>query len=270
MTLHICGRDFPLADGPYIAGVVNLSPESPIKEAVVADAAGAVVRARHLIQGGASMIDLGGRSSLHTARFVSPEEERARLLPTIHALKQEGVIVSVDTWDPETARVALEAGADAINDSGGFQHPGMIQVTAAAGCPVVVPFLNGPTPRDLTPLPADPIAAVLAFFDAAVERARRAGVRHLLLDPGTGYAQPHATWEAKETYQDTIYPHLPRLRHHGFALYVAPPWKPPEEQLPTFIRVLRDTGADFLRAHNVTIAVQAVHTIRAERTTRGS
>src|SRR5687768_3777335 len=97
-SVRIGSRAFPLAGGPYIVGVVNLSPESPINEAVVADAAGAVARARHLIQGGASLIDLGGRSSLHSARFVSPEEERARLLPAIHALKQEGVIISVDTW----------------------------------------------------------------------------------------------------------------------------------------------------------------------------
>jgi dihydropteroate synthase len=261
----IGGRDFPLEDGPYVVGVINLSPESPIKEAVVADAAGAVARARHLVDGGAAMIDLGGRSSLHSARYVSPEAERARLLPAIRALKREGVAVSVDTWDAETARASLDAGADAINDSGGFQDPAMIAVVAAAQCPVVVPFLNGPTPRDLTPLPDDPVAAVFAFFERAVERARRAGVHHLLLDPGTGYAQPHASWEEKEVYQDSIYPHLPRLRQYGFPLYIAPPWKPPEEQPANFARVLRETGADFLRAHNAAIAAEAV---RAERQRR--
>jgi dihydropteroate synthase len=268
MSIRIGGRDFLDADGPYVVGVINLSPESPIREAVVPDTAGALERARQLVAGGASMIDLGGRSSLHSARYVSPEEERARLLPAVEALKREGFLISVDTWDAETARVSLEAGADLINDSGGFQDPRMIEVIARAACPVVVPFLNGPTPRDLTPLPADPVAAVLAFFAAAVERARRAGVTQLLLDPGTGYAQPHATWEEKEVYQDSIYPHLPRLRVYGCPIYVAPPWKPPEEQLGNFTRVLRESGADFLRAHNIAIAARAVEIVRAERAER--
>lgn len=258
-SVRIGGRDFALARGPYLVGVINLSPESPIKEAVVTDAAGAVERARAMAALGASIVDLGARSSLFSAPPVSGAEERRRLLPAVAALKQAGFVVSVDTWDAATARAAAREGADLINDSEGLQDPAMIAAVAESGLPVVVPFLNGPNPREIVPMgPGDPVPAVMAWFAAAAARARAAGITQVILDPGTGYAQPAISWEDKEIWQRRIYPHLPRLRAMGFPVFVAPPWKPPDDLLPDLARIVRETELDFLRAHNVAIAAQAV------------
>ena len=112
---------FGAGQGPYVVGVVNLSPESTNEDSVVEDAASALARAQDLAARGARIIDLGGRSSHWTARTVPWREERDRLLPAIAALKEAGFLVSVDTWDGRVARAAVREGADLVNAADGFQ-----------------------------------------------------------------------------------------------------------------------------------------------------
>ena len=261
--LRIDNRDFPVAEGPYIVGVVNLSPESPNRDAVVADAEGAVTRAWQLAAAGARIIDIGAQSSHFAAARVSPEEEGARLAPAITALKAAGFSVSVDTWDAGVVRAAAQVGADLINDADGFQDPEVIAAVADTGLPVIVPFLNGPDPRALRPFDTeDPLAVMLPWFEAALARARRAGVQQVILDPGTGYAQPHLSSEAKERFQRRVYPQLPRLRALGCPLLVALPRKARRDVTLALARMIVAGGADFLRAHDAALAVEA---IRLER-----
>jgi dihydropteroate synthase len=264
-TVRIGGQTFPDAYGPTIVGVVNLSPESPNQDAVVPGAAAAVARARALVAAGARIVDVGARSSHFAAPLVSAAEERARLIPAVRALKAAGFLVSVDTWDAETVRAAAAAGADLINDSDGFQDPAVIAAVAESGLPVVIPFLNGPTPRALRPFDTDdPAAVMLPWFEAALARAARVGVREVILDPGTGYAQPHLDTAAKERFQRRVYPQLHRLRALGRPLLVALPRKQSRAVTLELARMIVAAGADFLRAHDPTLAREA---IAAERGT---
>lgn len=257
--MRIGNRDFPLDQGPYIVGVVNLSPESPNKDAIVEGAGGAVARAQQLVAGGAAIIDVGARSSHWAAELVSAQEECNRLLPALIDLKAAGFIVSVDTWEAEVVRAAAAAGADLINDSDGFQDPSMIEAIAATGLPVVIPFLNGPTPRELRPFDfTDPLATMLPWFEAALGRVRRAGVRAVMLDPGTGYAQQHLTAAEKEAFQRRVYPELHRIRALGCPLFVALPRKASRATTLELARLIVASGADFLRAHDPAIAVEAI------------
>ncbi len=262
--MRIGDQEFPLGGGPYIVGVVNLSPESPNQDAVVQGPRGAVARARTLAAQGARIIDVGARSSHYAAALVPPEEEMARLLPAIKELKAAGFTVSVDTWEAEVVRAAARAGADLINDSDGFQDPAVIEAVAAAGLPVVIPFLNGPNPRDLRPFDThDPLAVMLPWFERALARAARAGVRDVILDPGTGYAQPHLSPEEKEVYQRRVYPQLPRLREFGRPLLVALPRKPSRAVTLELARMIVAAGVDFLRAHDPLLAAEAIALERA-------
>jgi dihydropteroate synthase len=257
--LRIGGQEFPVGRRPHLVGVVNLSPESPNKDAIVAGVEGAVARARALAAAGVRIVDIGGQSSHFAAALVSREEECARLLPALAALKAAGFVVSVDTWDADVVRAAAEAGADVINDSDGFQDPAVIEAVAATGLPVIVPFLNGPNPRALRPFNADePMAVMLPYFEAVLERASRVGVRDIILDPGTGYAQPHLSTEAKEAYQRRVYPNLQRLRALGRPLLVALPRKHHRETTLELARMIVANGADFLRVHDPVLANEAM------------
>mgnify|MGYP001771002168 CR=1 FL=1 len=262
--MRIGDQEFFPGGGPYIVGVVNLSPESPNQDAVVDGPSGALDRARTLVAQGAHIIDVGARSSHYAADLVSPEEEIARLLPALRELKRAGFIVSVDTWEADVVRAAARAGADLINDSDGFQDPAVIAAISDAGLPVVIPFLNGPTPRALRPFDMmDPLAVMLPWFERALARAQQAGVRDVILDPGTGYAQPHLTAAEKEAYQRRVYPQLPRLREFGRPLLVALPRKPSRAVTLELARMIVAAGVDFLRAHDPLLAAEAIALERA-------
>lgn len=262
--MRIGGQSFLPGRGPYIVGVVNLSPESPNADALAADARAAVERARQLAAAGAHIIDIGGQSSHFAAGLVSEQAEWERIAPALGALKQAGFTVSVDTWRAGVIRAAASAGADLINDSDGFQDPAVIEAVAASGLPVVIPFLSGPNPRETRPFDAgDPLAVMLPWFGAALERAERAGVRDVILDPGTGYAQPHLSAAEKERFQRRVYPGLPRLRALGRPLLVAISRKASRETTLELARMIVAGGADFLRAHAPAVAVEAITAVDA-------
>lgn len=257
--MRIGGQEFPPGGGPYIVGVINLSPESPNKDAVVEGTSSAVARARALAAAGARIVDVGAQSSHFAAPLVPVEDERDRLLPAIRELKAAGLLVSVDTWDAGVARAAAAAGADLINDSDGFQDPAVIAAVAESGLPVVIPFLTGPNPRALRPFDVDdPLAVMLPWFEAALERAARAGVHDVILDPGTGYARQHLSTAEKERFQRRVYPHLHRLRALGCPLFVALPRKASREVTLELARTIVANGADFLRAHDPVLAAEAI------------
>jgi dihydropteroate synthase len=257
-SITIGGREFRLGERPHIVGVVNLSPESPNQDAVVVGGEGAVERARRLAVEGASIMDIGGQSSNFAAPMVSVEEETSRLLPAIRDLKAAGFLVSVDSWDAGVLRAAAEAGADVINDSDGFQDPAVIDAIAESGLPVIIPFLNGPNPREVQPFDYErPMEVMLPWFEAALRRADAAGVRDIIVDPGTGYAQRHLSTEAKEAYQRRVYPNLQRIRELGHPLFVALPRKADPEVTFELACTLAEV-ADFLRAHDAALATRAI------------
>jgi dihydropteroate synthase len=259
VNVRIGNHDFPTGQGPYIVGVVNLSPESPNRDAIVEGSEGAVARARRLAAAGAAIIDIGARSSHWAAEPVTAHTEGNRLLPALADLKSAGFTVSVDSWDPAVVRAASDAGADLINDSDGFQDADVIAAVAESGLPVVIPFLNGPNPRELRPFDArDPLSVMLPWFEATLERARRAGVRDVILDPGTGYAQQHLSTEEKEAFQRRVYPELHRIRALGCPLFVALPRKASRATTLELARMIVSAGADFLRAHDPALAAEAI------------
>jgi len=258
MQITIAAQTFTATGAPHILGVVNLSPESPNKDSIAVDAAAAVERARTLVAHGAVLIDLGAQSS-HFATPLLPEEtEIARLIPALHALKAAGFLVSVDTWRPAVARAALAAGADLLNDSDGFQDPEMTALLAAAACPIILPFISGASPHEPEPFTFDePLAAMLPFFARALARTARAGLRQVILDPGTGYVFPQVTAAEKVVYQRAVYRQLHRLHEFGYPVLVALPRKDDPDVTRELVQMIVDSGADFVRAHEPALAVAA-------------
>ncbi len=257
-AIRIGGRLFGEAGRPHIVGVVNLSPESPNKDSVAADPDAAVARARRLLAEGAAIIDIGAQSSHFAAPLLPEEEEIARLVPAVEALKAAGMLVSVDTWRAPAARAALSAGADLVNDSDGFQDPAMIEALGEARRPIILPFVSGASPHDPAPFTFDdPLAAMQPFFERALARATAAGLREIILDPGTGYVYPQVTAEEKVIYQRQVYRQLQRLRALGYPVLVALPRKQDPALTRELVQMIVENGADFVRAHEPALAVEA-------------
>lgn len=207
-------------------GVVNASPDSLHTESIVASPTHAVDRAGALIAEGADSIDVGGQGSTDAAEVVDWRVEWGRLELIIPALAALGRDLSVDTWRPEVADLALAAGATVLNAADGMQQEAMWKVAADHQVPIVLPFLSGPDPRSMTLVRSDPVAAIVDFFEARLADADRYGLRHrCILDPGTGFAPPNWPWEQRYLYQKEVYSRLGELRRFGLALYVALPWK---------------------------------------------
>ena len=115
----------------FVMGIVNVTPDSFYE-----NSRGGTERALRLIEEGADILDIGGESTRPWGYTpVSVEEEIARIVPVIQAVRRESAVpISVDTNKFEVFRAAFAAGADIWNDvtalSGAVQ--GTSDGTAAA------------------------------------------------------------------------------------------------------------------------------------------
>lgn len=171
-------------------GILNVTPDSFSDGGSFFRVDAAVAHARRMAEEGAAIIDIGGESTRPGAEPVSPAEEQRRVLPVIEALAGSGLLLSVDTFRAETARLALRAGAHIVNDVWGLQRePEIAGLAAETGAGLVV--MHTGRGRAVDP---DPIADQLAFLGRSLAMAREAGVedRQIVLDPGFGFAKETA------------------------------------------------------------------------------
>jgi dihydropteroate synthase len=183
----------------YVMGILNVSPDSFSGDGL-ATVEDAVAQARAFAAAGADLLDVGGESTRPGFTPLSAEEERARVLPVLRALREAVALpLSVDTYKPEVAEAALAAGACMINDITGLRAGPALAALAARHGAALVLMHNRPAPAAIGPLgghnPAvaydDLLGEVLADLRAAVARAVRAGVppTQILVDPGIGFGK---------------------------------------------------------------------------------
>jgi dihydropteroate synthase len=181
------GLSLDLADTPVLMGIVNATPDSFFDGGLHLATSDAVQRALQLAAEGAGMIDIGGQSTRPGHSEISPEEEIARVVPVITSLASRvSVPISVDTYKPEVARAALEAGAHVINDIHGLQgSPEIARLAAEYGAAVVAMHYDAA----FAGFPGDPVPPVLDFFRRTLEIAAAAGLpaERVVLDPGIGF-----------------------------------------------------------------------------------
>jgi dihydropteroate synthase len=186
------GRTLVL-DRPVVMGILNLTPDSFSDGGRFADPAAAVRRAREMAADGADLIDLGGESTRPGAPAVSADEEAARVLPVLRALRDSIELpLSVDTRKAAVAAQALAEGADAINDVSGLADPGMSAAVAPSGAGVVLMHMRGtPDTMQLLANYGDVVDDVAAELAEALARADAAGIARarVVLDPGIGFAK---------------------------------------------------------------------------------
>jgi dihydropteroate synthase len=137
----------------YVMGILNVTPDSFSGDGLLAEgdiAARAVAQAQAFTAAGADIIDIGGESTRPGSTPVELEEELARVLPVITAVRAAvDATISVDTYRAAVAAAALDAGAAWVNDVWGLRmDPELAGLIARRGCPVVL-MHNRSRPKDV-------------------------------------------------------------------------------------------------------------------------
>ncbi|MFA0714792.1 dihydropteroate synthase [Vibrio splendidus] len=180
-------------DRPHVMGILNVTPDSFSDGGKFNSLDNALLQAERMIQAGVSIIDIGGESTRPGAPDVSLEEELARVIPAIKAIRTKfDVWISIDTSKAEVMRQAVEAGADLINDVRALQEPGALQAAAEANVPVCLMHMKGqPRTMQASPVYDDVLMDVEAFLQERVEACDAVGIskEQLILDPGFGFGK---------------------------------------------------------------------------------
>ncbi|CDT18772.1 Dihydropteroate synthase [Vibrio coralliirubri] len=180
-------------DRPHVMGILNVTPDSFSDGGKFNSLDNALLQAERMIQAGVSIIDIGGESTRPGAPDVPLEEELARVIPAIKAIRAKfDVWISIDTSKAEVMRQAVEAGADLINDVRALQEPGALEAAADANVPVCLMHMKG-QPRTMQANPSydDVLTDVEAFLKERVEACEAVGISkdQLILDPGFGFGK---------------------------------------------------------------------------------
>jgi dihydropteroate synthase len=182
-------REIILPGHPLIMGVLNVTPDSFYDGGRYFTVEAAVERGLRLIDDGADILDIGGESSRPGARPLPVAAEHDRVLPVLEALRRQTEIpLSIDTWKPETARAAVAAGAEIINDISGLRTPEMVAVAAETGVAVVAMHMRGYpwNMQELSPA-TDIFSEISTFFTEILKLPLK---KHkIILDPGIGFGK---------------------------------------------------------------------------------
>ena len=175
-------------------GILNVTPDSFSDGGAHFGVKMALEHARAMIGEGARIIDVGGESTRPGALPVAAEEEIARTVPVIAALRAEwDGLISIDTTKASVARAALAAGADIVNDVSGLTaDEEMMEVCADSGCGVVAMHMQGdPRTMQLAPRYTDVVAEVRGVFEERLANLVAAGIsaEAICFDPGIGFGK---------------------------------------------------------------------------------
>jgi dihydropteroate synthase len=275
----IPGSAAPLRIGParfewgtrtFVMGIVNVTPDSFSGDGLLAHDAGesdadlverAVAIGKRMADEGADLLDIGGESTRPGHDVVAEEDEIARIVPVVRALRAAlpGMPLSIDTTKVVVAEAALDAGADLVNDVQGVDPDGeLVRLVAGRGVPVVL-MHNRAEARY-----ADLIAEVIADLERSIEQAVRSGIDRdsIVVDPGFGFG--------KTPVQNLrLLNELASLRVLGRPILLGTSRKstlgkvldlPPDERLEATLATTAlgiATGVDIVRVHDVEPNVRA-------------
>jgi dihydropteroate synthase len=199
-VLRLGRREFD-DDAMLVMAIVNRTPDSFYDRGATWDVAAALERVDAAVAAGADIVDIGGVKAA-PGQEVGVAEEIRRTAPFVAAVRSRhpGVVISVDTWRAEVARVVCEAGADLLNDAWGGVDAHLPAVAAEYGAGIVCTHAGAQAPRTRPHRVAydDVVADVLRRCLELASAAVAAGVprQSVLLDPGHDFGKN--TWHSLE------------------------------------------------------------------------
>jgi len=195
-----------------VMGILNVTPDSFSDGGKFNDIEAAVTRAKQMVADGAKIIDVGGESTRPGYTLITDEEEIARVVPVIKAIRAEvNAVISIDTYKSAVAKAAIIAGAHVINDIwGAKREPKIAKVAAEYGVPIIL--MHNRDNEEYT----DFWSNAKQDLVESIQITKAAGVpdEHIWLDPGIGFA--------KSTTQNILMmQHLNELVDMGYPVLLA-------------------------------------------------
>lgn len=273
----VCGKKkIVLNDKNLVMGIVNLSPDSffgnGINEANIA-----AHTAEDMEEYGADIIDVGAESTKPGSSPISAKEEIARITKFLKIFsKKTKLPISIDTYKPEVAKVALNEGASIINDIYALRYDKskMAEVVAKHQAGVILMHMQGtPATMQKNIKYKDIILDIFKFLSDRVDFALQSGIKKesIILDPGIGFGK---------TVEDNLliikkliefkslnYPLLIGISNKSFLAKVANVTELKERLIASTTACVNAVinGADIIRVHNVQETIQSLKVVNAIR-----
>lgn len=252
--MKIGNKEFTLGQRTYVMGILNATPDSFSDGGKYNEVELALKRVEELIKAGADIIDVGGESTRPNFEKVEAEDEIGRVVPIIKTIKENfDIVVSIDTYKAVTAKAAIEAGADIINDVWGFKKDkDMAKVAAKYQVPCILMHNREPKPYE------NLMKEVVLDLEESINLAIEAGVKkeNIILDPGIGFAKTYEenliVMNNLEVIKDMGYPVLlgtSRKSMIGNALNLPVNERVEGTVATTVIGIMK--GCEFIRVHDV-------------------
>ncbi|MBN2182684.1 MAG: dihydropteroate synthase [Sedimentisphaerales bacterium] len=179
--------------GCIVMGVLNVTPDSFSDGGEFFGTQKAIEHGLKMASDGAEIIDVGGESTRPGSEPVSTEQQIERVVPVIEALcKKIDIPVSVDTYNIEVAKAALDAGAAIINDITALSDERTAKLAAERQVPVVLMHMQGtPATMQTEPKYNDVVGEVLEFLLSRAKLAEQHGIpkERIFIDPGIGFGK---------------------------------------------------------------------------------
>lgn len=187
-------------DRPRIVAILNLTPDSFHDGGVIRSPDDALAAAERAVAEGADILDLGGESTRPGAHYIGAKEQLGRVLPALAAIRHRlDVPITIDTTSAAVAAAALDAGADAINDtSAGLDDPETLPLVAGRNCGIILmhrlrkPAADSYSDRYREPPRYDDVVKhIRAFLADRAGAAIAAGIspQSIVVDPGLGFGK---------------------------------------------------------------------------------
>ncbi|BEH15943.1 MULTISPECIES: dihydropteroate synthase [Marinobacter] len=271
MKMNFAGRLVDLSRC-QVMGILNVTPDSFSDGGRFTTADAALVRARTMVEDGASFIDVGGESTRPGAEPVSTQEELDRVCPVVEAIARElDTVISVDTSNPAVMEEVVRLGAGLINDVRALQREGAPEVAAKAGVPVCIMHIQGePDTMQNNPRYHNVRRDVSSFLTERMRVVEKAGVRpeNIILDPGFGFGKTvdHNIQLLATLEQLHLLGHPLLIGVSRKSMLGAITGRDVNERLPASLAAATISamkGASILRVHDVRETVDAVKVVTA-------
>ncbi len=180
---------------PYLMGILNITPDSFSDGGKFNNIDKAIEHYKELVKNGADIIDIGGESTRPFSNPISEEEEQSRVIPIIEAIRKidKQTILSIDTRNAQTAKVALQKGIDIVNDISSMEWDnGMSNVIIDSGCPIIITHASA-TP-DIMQTKTDyndVVEEIFEYFYKKIKFLTDNGIakQKIIIDPGIGFGK---------------------------------------------------------------------------------
>jgi dihydropteroate synthase len=192
ITLNCQGKLIEF-DKPIIMGIINATPDSFFEGSRNQSSTQLLNQVKNFVNEGVDIVDIGGYSSRPGADEVNENNEINRVLPAIKLIKNKypKLLISIDTFRPSVAKIALENGANIINDiSGGQFDEKIYKIASDFSAPYIMMHMRG-TPQNMQTKTTynHLIKDIIFYFSEKIQLAQKLGVKDIIIDPGLGFSK---------------------------------------------------------------------------------